>query len=51
MNIWRDPERWVDSDMQRNEYLLLLKYYGLLLLAAFIVTGLAIGAGIFVASW
>ena len=32
MKIWNDPERWVDSDMQRDEWLLLFKQYGLLLL-------------------
>lgn len=36
-SLWKDPERWVDSDMQKAEYLLLAKH--MLMLAAAVTSG------------
>lgn len=43
MWIWRDPERWVDSDMQRNAY---LREAAVFLILAAIITLVAIGVGV-----
>lgn len=49
MNLWRDPNRWVDSDMQRDETLLLARHYGCLFLAiAVLATVIAVGIGVMI---
>lgn len=38
-----DPDRWADSDLQRDGWLLVAKYYAI---AAVIITALVIGVGV-----
>lgn len=47
--LTRDPDRWVDADMQRNDWLLVARYYGLLL-AAVVLTAVTIIVGVEVRS-
>lgn len=44
-SLWKDPERWVDSDMQKAEYLLMAKHllmFAAALTSAVIVLGMIV---------
>jgi hypothetical protein len=52
MNMWRDPERWQDSDMTREEWLLLLRVriqqavvFAVLITLAVVFLGLLMSGG------
>lgn len=44
--LTRDPDRWVDSDMQRNDWLLVARQYVLMFAAAVVLTVVVIALGI-----